>query len=181
MKGAPPCPKGGAGDAESLLIETHPCMSFDLPWVEDTIQMGPSSPSGMYSPECDTNNCPSGCCRVFTQIMYCDMCNQYPQLPVRIRFGIILFCWCVNCYYRHTRAVHSHFQSCPHSFFSCRLLNILNTTVSAFATVTQPLCWTQRTTTRRLAVISTEMKLRCRVLVAHLARFAIRIATVAAT
>jgi hypothetical protein len=73
-------------DDESLvLIETKPCISFGLTFVETAIEEGPRNPSGMYSPECDKNECPDGCCRAYTYVLHCDKTNQLPQLPVRTK------------------------------------------------------------------------------------------------
>ena len=69
--------------AGGSLRETTACVSFDLPWVQEAVDQGPSNPWGLYSPECDTNNCPGGCCRAYTNVLHCDTTNDLSHLAVR--------------------------------------------------------------------------------------------------
>jgi hypothetical protein len=65
------------------LRETKPCVSFDLDWVQAAVVKGPSNQYGLYSPECDTNSCTNGCCRAYSQVLVCDVNNDFSHLEVR--------------------------------------------------------------------------------------------------
>jgi hypothetical protein len=68
------------------LVERRPCVSFDLPWIQNAIVEGPSNPWRLHSSECDTNDCSdevSWCCRAYTHALHCDTKNDFPYQPVR--------------------------------------------------------------------------------------------------
>jgi hypothetical protein len=69
--------------ANDPLRETQPCVAFDTPAVQAALVTGPSNPWGFYDPECDTNNCPGGCCRAYSHVLVCDVRNDFSHLPVR--------------------------------------------------------------------------------------------------
>jgi hypothetical protein len=63
------------------LEENHDCIDFNDKLVQDAKG---ASDNKIYSPECDNNNCPGGCCRFHTNVLVCDEAqpNDFPQQPV---------------------------------------------------------------------------------------------------
>ena len=61
--------------------EWKPCVPFSDPAVQGATG-AVDDPWGTYSPECDTNDCPGGCCRFHTHVLHCDEDDDYPHQPV---------------------------------------------------------------------------------------------------
>ena len=75
-----------AAAAPPGLVEPQQCVPFNDPRITAYLN-NPARFSYMnYDPRCDTNNCPSGCCRFYTNLLRCDYSNLFKQLPVSICF-----------------------------------------------------------------------------------------------
>jgi hypothetical protein len=154
------------------LVEPRPCVSFDLPWIQNAIVEGPSNPWQLHSSECDTNDCSdevSWCCRAYTHALLCDTKNDFRHQPVRKKM------------IRNVFMIIS--RPCVHSYFPAPLYYI-----SASATPTQlhphqPRSHPhqrqhQRQRRRTEVVVTPEVKFHY--VIAPLVRFALRVPTVAA-
>lgn len=62
------------------LLEWQECVPFDDPLVQQATG-AVDNPWGTYSEECDTNECPGGCCRFHTHVLRCDEDNDFPHQP----------------------------------------------------------------------------------------------------
>ena len=70
------------GQAPPGLIEPSKCIPFSSPLVQTYINNPAHTTYMNYDPRCDTNNCPSGCCRYNPFVMRCDYDNLFAQQPV---------------------------------------------------------------------------------------------------
>jgi hypothetical protein len=138
------------------LVESHPCVSFDLPWVKNAINVGLGD--RLYSPECNTNDCSdevSWCCRAHTHVLHCDTNNDFSHQPVRKMIRNVFIISRPSLYYisasATTTQLHPH-QPRPHPH--------------------------QHQRQRRRTEVVVEVKLNY--VIARLVRLAIRVKTVAA-
>ena len=64
------------------LVEPSKCVLFNDTRIKSYLNNSARFSYMNYDPRCDTNSCPQGCCRFYTNLLRCDYDNLFDTLPV---------------------------------------------------------------------------------------------------